>query len=220
MKEEMKLHNSDIQKSLNRHKVKAREEERKSLAAVLHDDCGQLLTALKIELGWINANLNDAEKCQNKIHKLIQLIDEAVIKTQRMTYELRPMLPDNLEITAAIKKYCVDWSERTGINIRLAIDSFILNDEVSLAVFRIIQEALTNVVRHAQAKSVDIMLNHSRNLMHLIIEDDGIGIPEEKIDHMHSFGIMGMKERAEFCNATLLISGNSGTKIELVVPFF
>ena len=209
----------DTYKKLNHYKVEAREKERQNIASALHDDIGQALTALKLELGLINDSLDNVATCQTRIDNMIKVIDEAALKTQRISYELRPLMLGNLSANTEIRQYCIEWGQRTGLTVNLSIDSVFLNYEKSLAIFRIVQEALTNVTRHANATSVKIDLLHTRDSLNLVIEDDGDGISEEKIGQQESYGIIGMRERAEMCNGTLFISGKNGTKVELVVPF-
>lgn len=211
---------SEKVKNVNKYIVQAREKERQNIASALHDDIGQLLTALKLELGLINDSLDHVLDCQPRISKMIHLIDKTALQIQKISYELRPFMPENLSLTNAIRQYCIEWGERTGLNVNLNIDSVILNYDISQALFRIVQEALTNVARHANATSVKIDLLHSRDSLSLVVEDDGVGISEDNIGQQNSYGIIGMKERAALCNGTLLISGQNGTKITLTVPFF
>ena len=207
------------QKKLNKYMLQAREKERKNIASTIHDDIGQVLTALKLGLGVVNSYFNNLADSQIKIQDMIEVVDDAVLRTQRISYELRPLVSDNSDPIAAISDYCTTWAKRTGIKINLNIDSVMLSNDIALAIFRVVQEALTNVARHAQASSVEIELQHTRSSLNLVIQDDGIGVTEDKINKKDAYGIMGMRERAEFCNGTLNISGEKGTRIELIVPF-
>jgi PAS domain S-box-containing protein len=126
------------QKEIKKYGVEAREKERKTFAAFLHDEIGQALTAIKICLGRISANIESRSDTLAGIDKMIKLINNTIEETQHINYELRPNLTDKLGFAPAIRTYCNDWKERTGINVKLLIDTVIVNNNAALALFRII----------------------------------------------------------------------------------
>jgi signal transduction histidine kinase len=126
------------QKEIKKYGVEAREKERKTFAAFLHDEIGQALTAIKICLGRISENIESRSDTLAGIDKMIKLINNTIEETQHINYELRPNLTDKLGFAPAIRTYCNDWKERTGINVKLLIDTVIVNNNAALALFRII----------------------------------------------------------------------------------
>ena len=209
----------DKLESMNRHLIEVREQERRAIAADIHDEIGQSMTALHLELGWL-ADKTDDKECLDKINQLMKIASEATRHTQRISGELRPSMLDDLGLIPAIEWYCGDFEKRTAVKCHLNLQKCFINKDVELALFRIVQEALTNVTRHAQATNVNIQLECTKESLRMTVEDNGIGIPEEKIDHYQSFGLMGMHERARMCKGDLRISTNNGTRIEVEIAFF
>ncbi len=203
----------------NHQLVEAREKERKTLATAIHDEIGQSMTALKLELELLKQKATCKVSCFEKLDKMISISNEVIRNTQRISGELRPGMLDALGLKAAIEWFGREWQERTGIKLRLYIENCYINKKTELALFRIVQEALTNVARHAQAKSTSIRLRHTHVSLNLEIVDDGIGMPMEKLNDHQSFGLLGMRERAEMCGGELRVSSANGTRVEVWVQF-
>ena len=206
---------------LNQHILRVREEERLHISREIHDELGQSLTALKIDLNWLHDNLDDQLKSQDKVAKMITITNVTLSQVQRISSELRPGMLDDLGLTSAIKWYCNEFVERTGIKCHLSLEEPDNEDpEINLVFYRVLQETLTNVARHSKAINVNIRFWHEAELLMLLIEDDGIGISPEIIASNRSLGLIGMQERARQYGGRVEISGNrnKGTKIAIVLP--
>jgi PAS domain S-box-containing protein len=200
-----------------------REEESTRIALEIHDELGQALTGLKMDLTWMNKKLPQGEKAlSEKVASMLKLIDTTIHTVRRISTELRPGVLDDLGLVAALEWQTEEFERRTGIhcNVSLAEDSIDLEKEQSTAVFRIFQETLTNIARHAKAKKVTITLQCDAQHLYLVVIDDGIGIPLQKINDPHSMGLIGMRERAVFLGGKLSITSQpmQGTIVSLQVP--
>jgi PAS domain S-box-containing protein len=207
---------------LTEYAEKAKEAERKAIARELHDDLGQALTAVKIDLALVNKNSKEANTI-SKINKVSELVGESIKTVQRITSQLRPQILDDLGILAAIEWYTTEFSERNNIDITLFLNSdLVVSNNTSLVVFRILQESFTNISRHSKAKNVEVVFDLKGNYLYLKICDDGIGINLEQIYSKQSFGIMGMKERVNLLNGSFDIYSNvtkNGTTVEIFLPY-
>jgi PAS domain S-box-containing protein len=202
---------------LTQHIEKVREDERVAISRELHDDLGQALTAVKIDLTIIRKNISDSEVVL-KINKVAALVGETIKTVQRITSQLRPEIIDDLGLKAAIEWYTKEFSQRIGVKIFLDIDSTpTISPKASLVIFRIIQESLTNIARHAKATRVDISLLITDEDIRLRILDNGIGITSSEINSKKSFGIMSMKERAASLGGTFEISSGNGGGTEILL---
>jgi len=207
-------------KQLSQHIEKARENERKAISRELHDDLGQALTAVKIDLGIIKQNVSDNEVIQ-KINKVSALVGETIKTVQRLTSQLRPEIIDDLGLDAAIKWYTKEFAQRNGIEIDLEMDSGIpISPDDSLTLFRIMQESLTNIARHSGANRIEIKLIDEDGLINFRISDNGVGITKNSLNSNKSYGIIGMKERASSLAGTCDIysENGKGTIINLIFP--
>lgn len=221
-----KLIERELQKSLeqlhqlSKHIEKARENERLTIARDLHDDLGQALTAVKIDLEIIKQQASETI-IKEKIQDVKLLVGDTIRTVQRITSQLRPEIIDDLGLEAAIDWYTKEFSKRYGIKIFLDIDNEIpISNEDSLPLFRIVQESLTNIARHAQATHVEILLNKQGDSIELVIADNGVGITDEQISSKKAFGIMSMKERADALGGKFAISRGDkfGSKILINFP--
>lgn len=198
-----------------------RENERKEIAKEIHDELGQSLTALKLSLSWIKKRVED-EFLHKKFDETMSIVNALIKQVQNISNRLRPSLIDYLTLEDAIIWQVREFEKNTSItcNVDIVEDSIKLSKNVSLTLFRIFQEALTNIARHANATKVYIRMFRSGSSILLIIKDNGIGISEEKIKSPESFGLMAMRERAYSINATLDIRRMSegGTEIIISVP--
>ena len=209
--------------SLSEHLESVRELERKNVAREVHDGLGQLLTAIKFDLAWLTKRLpgDDAPLLQ-KANSIDELLDNALQTVKTISAELRPSVLDDLGLGPAIQWQGHEFQERTGIKFHFTSrpTDNVLNRDVSTALFRICQEALTNVARHARAKSVTVSLRRVRGNVVLTVCDDGRGITKEQLSDPKSFGLAGMRERARRCGGNLAVrlSPGRGTIVTVSVP--
>lgn len=206
---------------LNQHILRVREEERLHISREIHDELGQALTALKIDLNWLHDHLDDRQKSLDKLAKMITITNYTLSQVQRISSELRPGMLDDLGLTSAIKWYCNEFAERTGIKCQLSLEEPDNEDpEINLVFYRVLQEALTNVARHSKAVNVHVRFWHDGEMLALQIEDNGIGISPEIITSNRSLGLIGIQERARQYGGRVEILGinNKGTKIAVVLP--
>jgi PAS domain S-box-containing protein len=210
----------DQLRQLSEHVEKVREEERISISRELHDDLGQALTAVKIDLGLISQKVTGSD-VGLKINKVNALVGETIKTVQRITSQLRPPIIDDLGLVAAIDWYTNEFVQRTGIEVLHTMDSKIsMSAQASLIIFRIMQESLTNIARHSKATHVEIVLSNGGDFIDFSISDNGIGISETKINSKESFGIISMKERTASLGGTFDINykRGCGTEIKLMLP--
>lgn len=207
----------------------AREEERISIARQIHDDLGQMLSVLKMDISLLFGSYAQKikseyeEMLQKETRHVIDRIDKIIISVQRITTELRPEVLDDLGLKEAIDWQAKQFGDRTGIKVNInAFDSEAdyLNKEKSTTVFRIFQETLANITRHAQATSVNIDLHKDENNFYLIVNDNGIGITQKQLNNSSSLGIIGMRERSQLLGGDVDIEGNKemGTTVTIRIP--
>jgi signal transduction histidine kinase len=203
-----------------------REEERIRLARTVHDDLGQALTGLKMDLSWVRRRLADActgdhqTALLQKTEAMIALADAAIGTVRRLATELRPVILDQFGLVAAVEWQAQAFEQRTEIRCRLALTPVALQGERATALFRILQEALTNVFRHAEATEVQLALRAEADAVMLEVVDNGKGIPESALADRRSLGLLGMRERAAIVGGTLTVArtpGN-GTRVVARVP--
>lgn len=220
-KAELELQNSyEKLQQLSQYTEKAKESERKMIARELHDDLGQALTAVKIDLAIIKQQISHQD-VSLKIDKTSELVGETIKTVQRLTSQLRPEIIDDLGLNAAIKWYTKEFSQRNGIEIFLDMDSEIaISPDVALTLYRIMQESLTNVARHSKASLVEIKLTQENGIANFLISDNGVGISADEINSKKSFGIIGIKERASSLAGTcdIYCEDGNGTIINLTFP--
>jgi signal transduction histidine kinase len=210
-------------RNLNSRLQKVREEEKLNIAREVHDELGQVLTALKIELSLLEEELSEENKGLGvKIHSMGELIDKTVQTVQRICLELRPQILDNFGFPEAIQWQAEEFEIRTGIrcNVSLPKDTFALDQERSTAYIRVLQEALTNVARHAKASEVQVRLMKYENSVTLDINDNGKGIQSNKISDPNSLGLLGIRERILLLKGQFKISGSpdKGTHLSFAIP--
>ena len=221
--EEKLIKSRDQLKKLSEHLQAAREEERAKIAREVHDDLGQSLTALKMDVVWLKKNRQvKQEVLSEKLDSMVDVINQTIKTIQRIGTELRPKLLDDLGLISAIEWQTREFQNRSGIKckINLINDSIDLNNNASLTIFRIFQEALTNIARHSKADSVDVTIKTNAKDFYLSIYDNGVGTPKNKLEASTSIGIIGMKERADIVGGHVQIKTDSkkGTEIIVVIP--
>lgn len=201
-----------------------REEERKSIARELHDQVGQALTALKLDLEWARGQVDAGAPAETRkrLAAMEGLLDQTLDTTRRISATLRPAILDDLGLAAAIRWQAAEFTQRTGVvcETRLPDGDDPIASATALALFRVLQEALTNVARHAGAERVLIELSLEGSSAILTIGDDGRGIAPEALRRQNSLGLMGMRERALAFGGALEISAEvgRGTTVTVRVP--
>jgi PAS domain S-box-containing protein len=199
----------------------AREEERKTVARDLHDDIGQILTAIKMDMTWMVRHLpNSKDDVHERLEGSIELINDGVQSVRRICSGLRPGVLDDLGLAAAIEWQANEFASRTGISITLSLPpaELQLDGDRSTVIFRIFQECLTNVARHAEAEAVRTSLYEEGEDLLLAVQDDGKGFRESEV--AGSLGLLGMKERAQACGGSVQVSSRpgQGTTVTVRVP--
>ncbi|HEV2835285.1 MAG TPA: PAS domain S-box protein [Pyrinomonadaceae bacterium] len=217
----------DALQMFSRQLIEAQEEERRRIARELHDQIGQVLTAVKMNLHTAQRVCEETEVV-SYLHDNIEAVDEALRLVRDLSVDLRPPLLDDFGLVTALRWYVDRYAQRTGIDadvsIRLKNANERFSRELETACFRIAQEALTNVVRHARAKQVCVRLAKQKNLLTLLIRDDGIGFDphglRKRAPRSVTLGLLGMQERAHAAGGTLEIHSqvSKGTEIRLEVP--
>lgn len=210
-------------RNLSAHLQSVREEERSYIAREIHDELGQALTALKMDLIWINKRLTTAQsEIAEKISTMFDLIDKTIQTIRRISTDLRPGLLDDLGLTAALEWYCEDFQNRTGINCNLHLRpaEIAIDQKRSIAIFRILQETLTNVARHAHASEVKVNLGIKDHALEMKIVDNGIGITDEQVNDPQNLGLVGLRERVYPWNGHIAIKGRpqKGTTVLVFIP--
>lgn len=221
--EELKASYKSIRK-LTSYLQNIREEERTHIAREIHDELGQQLTVLKMDLSWLNkriAHLAD-DMVTNRMNEVLNMLNETVNAVRRISADLRPSLLDDLGLIAALEWQLSEFQKRSGIQTFFEADEMELNlsREISTGLFRIFQESLTNVVRHAQASEIRVFLKLHGQKLTLQIEDNGTGFEVETIKSKKTLGLLGMQERTLMMDGQYSITSNKdgGTVVKVTVP--
>ena len=221
---EMELKRSqELFRNLSTHLQVVREEERTRIARKIHDDMGQALTALKIDLTWLNKKLTDDQPLiREKLQSMVTLINETIETVHNLSEDLRPGILDDFGLAAAIQWQTEDFQSRTGIACSVILDTEAdkLTQDESTALFRIFQETLTNTLRHAAATEIGVHLWEEENQLMLEIADNGKGIADTEISSPMSLGLIGMRERVYGINGSIQLSGiqDKGTRVTVAIP--
>ena len=225
-KSEVELRESRQQlRALTSHLEDVREEERTRIARELHDELGQSLTVILIDLNRMISRLDRSDdELRNSLENTISMLEQVSDTTRTISENLRPGIMDLLGLEAAIENHVKRFSDSTRITCNLVIDDISGLDgdnKRSMAVFRIMQEALTNVARHSRASNVDIRVVNLGNELIIIIQDNGIGIEMSRSTPRGHYGLLGMRERAQSLGGQVLIEGSpgKGTRIEANIPY-
>ncbi|MCL5984932.1 MAG: histidine kinase [Actinobacteria bacterium] len=219
--EELKSLNQQLN-ALHAHMEQVREEVRKKIALDIHDKLGQALTGLKLDLAWIMKHVPKIdEQLKYRMELMSSLIDDTIDLTRKISSEIRPAVLD-IGLVTAIQWQANEFQERSGItcNITSNIDEVNMDKDRSTSVFRIFQEILTNIARHADASVVDIKIYKNDFNLLLEVKDNGKGIKKSEILNPDSLGIFGMRQRASLLGGTFDIHGMKvgGTKTVLNIP--
>lgn len=203
-----------------------REEERLLVAREVHDELGQLLTVLKIDLTLLKNNFQKSKgsdsKLVSELLSMIKVADSGIESVQRIATELRPLILEDLGLLEGIEWYAKDFEKRTGIRceIKIPVGILSLEKDPSIALFRIFQEALTNAARHSKADSIQVSCLEEGQFLILKIQDNGIGIDPKKMNQSKSLGLIGMRERAVVLGGEVSITAGSekGTSVIVKIP--
>src|SRR5690606_33522750 len=212
-------------RELSQHLIRVSEEEKASLARELHDTLGSNLTAINMDLNWLQRRLpGDAPReVRERLQRVIQLLAETVELKHQVIEGLRPSLLDNLGLAFAVQSHCKEFTRRTGIPCELDVveDFDDLDPAWSIALYRIVQEALTNISKHARATRVQIELARTPEGVRLRVADDGVGVHQEDLSKPKSHGLIGMRERMRQVGGRLTITSapqGLGTQVEAFIP--
>jgi len=198
------------------------EQEKAALARELHDQLGGILTPAKMDLAWLQARLGSQAEYAERMARLGKLIDQGIDLKRRIIERLRPSLLDHLGLGAALGWYveeaCRDASIEPHLHIGKTLER--LAPDLEIALYRLVQEAVTNVVRHAKAEHLDLTLERTPEGVHMTVSDDGVGIGNVDAARKLSHGIAGMNHRLRSMNGTLHVHSPSGkgTRVEMFVP--
>ncbi|MHB8110205.1 MAG: PAS domain-containing sensor histidine kinase [Syntrophorhabdaceae bacterium] len=200
-----------------------REKESMRIAREIHDELGQSLTALQMDLAWLKSAIPQGDiTLASKIQRMKKVVDGTIESVHRISTELRPILLDDLGLIAAMEWQVGEFQSRTGISCRSRFDcvEVDIKKDLATAIFRICQETLTNITRHAGATLVRVSLVQKGCDLYLDVTDNGKGISADDIANPKSFGIVGIRERVNLWNGTVKITGkpNKGTKVEIRIP--
>ena len=210
-------------RSLSQHLQEVREEERTAIARGIHDELGQLLTALKIDLSWLGKKLpEDQHLLLKKTQEISKIIDGTIGTVQRISAELRPGILDDLGLTAALEWQAQEFQTKTGIacEVQSSFPCAGLERRCSTVLFRIFQETLTNIYRHSSATRAKVALKQKGEALIFTVTDNGCGVVEEKIQDPNSLGFIGMRERVRHLGGKMAIRriAEGGTSVQVVIP--
>lgn len=199
-----------------------REDERTRVAREIHDGLGQALTAIRIEISALIRSLPADRQQLERTQSIFQLVDETIESVRRISTELRPQILDDLGLVAAIEWAAEEFEARTGAKCRLdlPLDDLVVDPTLATAIFRIFQESLTNIARHATATEVGVRLARENGGLILEVHDNGKGLPTDAISGTTSLGILGMQERAALLGGELSVTSRpgKGTTVKVRIP--
>jgi signal transduction histidine kinase len=211
----------DKLRRLAAHLISIREEERAHIAREIHDELGQVLTGLKMEVTWLAKRLSDPVLLE-KTESMCGLIDSTVQTVRKIATGLRPEMLDDMGLIAAVAWQAKEFQKRTGIRCRTKLppETTKPDHDVATTVFRIFQEILTNVARHSRATRVDIDLAIGEDKLELDVLDNGVGIQDRDVGGRKSLGLLGMQERALLFGGEVNVAGKAGegTRVSVTIP--
>jgi signal transduction histidine kinase len=206
---------------LSAHLLSAQEEERKRISRELHDETGQALMVIRLYLGMLDAQLTKRTS-KAKVRETVEVVDRTIEGLRRIISRLSPLVLQELGLVAAIRKEAKDTARNLGVKVRVAISDDVgrVAPEVEAALYRVVQEGLHNIVKHAQAKTAQVQMHREGVEVRLLIEDDGVGITAKSNSRGNSFGLAGIKERVTSLAGEVRVSSakGKGTKLEITVP--
>jgi signal transduction histidine kinase len=220
-KSERLRESEDKLRRLAAHLISVREEERAHIAREIHDELGQVLTGLKMEVTWLARRLKEPALIE-KTDSMCRLIDSSVQTVRKIATGLRPEMLDDMGLVAAVGWQAKEFQKRTGIRVRIKLPPETAKPDIDVAttMFRIFQEILTNVARHSRATRIDVDLDIAEDRVSLEVLDNGVGIAQADLDGRKSLGLLGMHERALLFGGEVKITGagGEGTRVLVSIP--
>jgi signal transduction histidine kinase len=208
---------------LSAHLLRVQEEERKRISRELHDETGQALMVIRLYLGMMETGATQ-RNVRGKIRETVEVVDRTIEGIRRIIGKLSPLVLQELGLVAAIRKEAKHLTKTTGVKTRVLIAEDVgrLTPGAEQAIYRVVQEALHNVAKHAQARNVTVQMTRADNLVQVTVEDDGIGIQGRSNSRgtQQSFGLAGIKERVAMLGGASRVVSNKGkgTRVEITVP--
>ncbi|MCC7020299.1 MAG: HAMP domain-containing protein [Ardenticatenales bacterium] len=221
--ERLRASRSELRR-LSRELLEIGERERTRLSREVYDQIGQALTGLKMDISAARRRLqqSDVDGANASLTSAMKLVDETVGLARRIALDLRPSLLDDFGLSAAVEWQLEDFSQRSGVRHTLSmnVDEGVVSPALATAAFRILKEALTNIARHASARTVDVRLATDASHLTLVIRDDGRGVTEDELTGPHTLGLLGMRERARQLGGRVTVVGErgQGTVVTLILP--
>jgi signal transduction histidine kinase len=214
---------SERLQGLSHRLVEVQENERRYIASELHDEVGQALTTLMVGLQLIEKGAERPEAVRTEVAEMGKVLETVIENLHRLAMDLRPASLDYLGLEAALRQHVETMSEKLGLEIQFAMTGISerLPANIEIAFYRIVQEALNNVARHARATHVDVLITKREDCLALIIEDDGIGFIPAEATKGKRMGLDGMRERAEMLDGKLVVESipGKGSTILVEVPY-
>jgi PAS domain S-box-containing protein len=215
------LEKNEQLRNLSAHLQDILEEERANIAREIHDELGERLTGIRLDISWIESHLSDS--CiKDRFPALIKVVDDTIKTVRKISTELRPSLLDDFGLVDAIEWQATEFEKRTGISCKVKsfVKQTLTNKKIEITLFRIFQESLTNILRHASAREISVQLLLAENTVELSIADDGVGMDLNTVKSKKTLGLMGMKERVYMVDGEYNITSNvgKGTTITVSVP--
>jgi signal transduction histidine kinase len=211
-------------RNLSAHLHSLWERDRTRLSREINEELGQILSILKFDLDWVKENLNEDQKAvQNKVQSMSSLIASVIEWVRRISQELRPSLLDNLGLIAALEWELNEFKKRTGINCEFSTNQseIKLDEQTSIAIFRIAQEFLNNIFMNNQGVSITVLLNVKKNWIVLTLGDKGASVSKGKLIDQRSIGFLSIQERVRYLNGRINIteSENNATSVTVELPY-
>ncbi len=209
--------------ALSRRLVEVQESERRHIARELHDEAGQALVSLRYGLRLLEREIGEGGSVTERVAELVQRTDTVIDSLHRLAADLRPVSLDHLGLEAALRQYSRSAGSELGLAVRFKSRGFTgarLPAVVETDLYRVVQEAMTNVVRHARATRVDVLVEHRGDRVMVMVEDDGVGFAPDQVQRGDHFGLLGIRERAEALGGTLTLESapGAGTTVVVEVP--
>jgi signal transduction histidine kinase len=206
---------------LSGHLLRVQEEERKRISRELHDETGQALMVIRLYLGMMETSATP-QSVKGKIRETVAVVDRTIEGIRRIIGKLSPLVLQELGLVAALRKEAKDLARNTGVKTRVMISDEVgrLAPGTEQAIYRVVQEALHNVAKHAQARNVTVQMSREGQTVQVVVEDDGIGIQARSNSRGHSFGLSGIKERVAMLGGVSRVISvkGKGTRLEITVP--
>jgi signal transduction histidine kinase len=207
---------------LSGHLMHAQEEERKRISRELHDETGQALMVIRLYLGMLEGSVT-TRTARVKIRETLDVVDRTIEGIRRIIGRLSPLVLQELGLIAALRKEAKDLAASAGVKARVTVppDFGRLPTAIEAAIYRVVQEALHNVAKHANATTVSIEMKREDGSVHLLIQDDGVGIaPQRPNPGRQAFGMAGMRERIGNIGGKMMVTSSrgKGTRIEVIAP--